>query len=406
MAPPASIVIAGASLAGTRCASALRRRGFGGRISLIGAEVHAPYDRPPLSKQYLAGEWDRERLSLVADDEWADLDLDWRGGVMATGLDVAARTVMLADGTECGGEAVVVATGSRPRRLARAPAIDAIHVLRTVDDADRLRASLAGGPIRAAVVGAGFIGAEVASTMAAGGHAVTIVEAEAVPLRRGLGDRIGSICSSLHTDSGVDLRLRTTVESFEATAAGGAQALQLSDGQVIEVDLIVVGIGVVPNTEWLGGSGLEVDDGVVCNEFCEAAPGVFAVGDVARWYNPRFGEAMRVEHWENAIDQGSYVAGRILGEEDGPFAPVPWFWSDQYGHKLQLAGRPSAGDRVEVITGSVEERRFAAVYGRGDRLTGVFGLNRPRHVMQYRRLITEGASWSDALSVAQEARTT
>ncbi len=300
----------------------------------------------------------------------------------------------------------MIATGSRPRRLQGSEGLDGVHVLRTVDDADRLRDALAEPSVRVAVVGAGFIGSEVASTAAAAGHAVTIVEAAAVPLQRGLGPELGSICGGLHADHGVDLRLGTTVESLDRRAAGDGLTLRLSDGDRLDVDVVVVGIGVVPNTEWLEGSGLVIDDGVVCDEFCEAAPGMFAAGDVARWHNPRFGEAMRVEHWENAVDQGGYVAGRILGEERHPFAPVPWFWSDQYGHKLQLAGRPAPDDRVEIIAGSTGERRFAALYGRGERLTAVFGLNRPRHVMQYRRLIEEGASWPEALSVAQEAPTT
>lgn len=403
MTAPTSVVIVGASLAGIRCATGLRRHGFEGRISVFGAEAHRPYDRPPLSKQYLAGDWERDRLALVADEQWVELDLDWHGGIAAIGLDAATRTVRLADGTDCRGDAVVIATGSRPRPLPGTDDVDGVHLLRTVDDADRLREALAQPSVRVAVIGAGFIGSEVASTAREAGHSVTVVEAAAVPLERGLGHEIGSICGGLHGDNGVGLRLGTTVESVERTA-GGSLRLGLSDGDRLEVDVVVVGIGVVPNTEWLEGSALVIDDGVVCDEFCEAAPGIFAAGDVARWRNTRFVEVMRVEHWENAVDQGGYVAGRIVGREQQPFAPVPWFWSDQYGHKLQLAGRPALGDRVELITGSTGERRFAAVYGRGDRLTAVFGLNRPRHVMQYRRLIEEGASWAKALSIAEEAR--
>ncbi len=402
MTDPGSVVIVGGSLAGVRCAGALRRGDYGGPITVVGAESHAAYDRPPLSKQYLSGDWDRNRLLLLPEEQRADLRVEWLLGTTAVALDAEARTVILDDGAEVAGDAIVLATGARPRTLPGADDIVGVHVLRTIDHATALRSELAGGRRRLVVVGAGFIGAEVAATASAAGHEVTIIEAASVPLRRGLGDHVGAICGSLHADHGVELRLDTTVESVEIDARGRVEGVRLDDGDALEADLVLVGIGVVPNTEWLDGSGLAVDDGIVCNEFCEAAPGIYAAGDVARWHHRLFDEAVRVEHWENAVDQGTYVAGRMTGQTDEPFAPVPWFWSDQYGHKLQLAGHPAADDRVEVVTGSVAERRFAAIYGRGDRLTGVFGLNRPRQVMQYRRLIAEGVSFPDALGLTEE----
>ncbi len=403
MPAPESVVIVGASLAGTRCAAALRRAGFDGRISLIGSEAERPYDRPPLSKQYLAGEWNRPRLALIGDEDWSDLGLDTRLGVAGAALRVDDRVVVLDDGSEVSGDAVVIATGARPRLLPGTEGLEGVHTLRTLDDADGIRADLGSSSRKVLVVGAGFIGAEVAATAVAAGHDVTIVEMAPTPLRRALGERLGSVCGSLHADHGVELLLGTTVATWTAES-GRVSSVRLDSGAYLEVDVAVVGIGVQPNTDWLADSGLELDDGVVCDEFSQAAPGIWAAGDVARWPNPRFGEMMRVEHWENAIDHGNYVADRILGREDEPYQPVPWFWSDQYEHKIQLAGRPADGDAIEIVTGSIDERRFAAIYGRGDRLTGVFGLNRPRHVMQYRRLITEGATWPDALAFAEEAR--
>ncbi len=399
------VVIVGASLAASRCAAALRRGGLDGAITIINAEAHLPYDRPPLSKQFLSGEWDADRLSLLKPEQLTEFELDWRMQTAATALDVDTRTVTLDDGTTVQGDHVVIATGAAPRRLPGTEALAGVHVLRTLDDSAGLRHELAERPhASVVVVGAGFIGAEVAATAATAGHRVTIIEAAAVPMERGLGAQMGAFCGSLHADHGVDLRLSTGVTGVRSDADGRIAAVELSDGTELAADVLVVGIGVVPSTAWLDGSGLTLDDGVVCNAHCEAAPGIYAAGDVARWPNERFGELMRVEHWDNAVEQGIHVAKRILGEATEPFTPVPWFWSDQYEHKIQLAGRPKAGDLVEIVTGSMEERRFAAIYGDGERLTGVFGLNRPRHVMQYRRKLAEGATWTEAIRFAEEAR--
>jgi 3-phenylpropionate/trans-cinnamate dioxygenase ferredoxin reductase subunit len=277
-----------------------------------------------------------------------------------------------------------------------------VHVLRTLDDCLAIRADLARSPGSVAVVGAGFIGSEVAATCRQQGHAVTVVEALPVPMERILGTDLGSLCADLHRDHGVRVRLGVGVEALE----GGEriERIRLADGSVIEADVVVVGIGVAPATGWLEGSGLALDNGVVCDETCVAAPGVVAAGDLARWPNRRFGEVMRVEHWDNALDQGAAAARRLLaGEGPGvPYEPVPWFWSDQYDHKLQLAGRSGPDDLVRVIHGSVEERRFAALFGRGGRVIGVLGVDRPRHVMQWRARIADGITWEDGLALAAE----
>lgn len=398
-----SIAIVGASLAGIRAAETLRRDGFAGTIHLIGDEPHQPYDRPPLSKQVLAGTWEPERVSLHAPEALDALDLDWHLGVRATALDAASRHLTLDDGTELEPDGVIIATGARCRTIPGTENLAGVHVLRGLDDALALKADLDAEPQRVVVVGAGFIGAEVAATAHGLGLAVSMVEMAEVPFERVLGAAMGQVCADVHRDHGVDLRTGVGVSSIEGTDR--VERVVLSDGTVLEADVVVVGIGVVPNTEWLEGSGLTIDNGVVCDATCLAAPGIVAAGDVARWPNEAFGEVMRVEHWDNAVEQGVHAARRLLQSDDEatPYAPTPWFWTDQFDRKIQLAGRTRPDDDVEVITGTIEERRFAAIYGREGRIVGVLGFNRPRHVMQYRQMITDGVSWDDALAHAREA---
>ncbi len=393
-----SITIVGASLAGLRAAESLRRQEFDGPIVLIGDEPHAPYDRPPLSKQYLAGEWDDDRLALTKPEKLDEYDLDFRLGVRATGFDLAARRLTLDDGDDIEVDGLLIATGSRCRTLPGTEGLEGVFVLRGLDDARDLRAAFAAQPSRVVVVGAGFIGAEVAATARELGLDVSMIEALPQPLGRVLGDEMGSVCADVHREHGVDLRTGVGVEAIEGD--GRVERVRLSDGSVIDADIVVVGIGVVPNTEWLEGSGLELDDGVVCDPTCLAAPGVTAAGDVARWPNQRFDEVMRVEHWDNAVEQGIHAAHRLLVDDAdaAPFVPVPWFWSDQYDRKIQLAGRVRPDDDIHLVTGTLEERRFAALYGRAGKLVGVLGFNRPRHVMQYKTLIEQGASFDEAIA--------
>jgi NADPH-dependent 2,4-dienoyl-CoA reductase/sulfur reductase-like enzyme len=399
-----SITIVGASLAGIRAAETLRRDGFAGTITLIGDEPHAPYDRPPLSKQFLAGTVERDRLSLVAPDALAALGLDLRLGVRAVGLDVEARTLRLGDGTVLAYDGLLIATGAAPRRLPGTEHLAGVHTLRTVDDSLALREAFVAGPRRVVVIGAGFIGAEVAATARGLGLEVTMIEALPVPLGRVLGDDIGNVMAAVHREHGVDLRLGVGVDGVDGD--GRVERVRLSDGSAVDADVVVVGIGVVPNTDWLAGSGLTIDNGVLCDATTLAAPHVTAAGDVARWYNPRFDETARVEHWDHAIEMAAHAARRLLVDDADAtaFAPVPFFWSDQYDRKIQLAGRTRHDDTVGIVTGSLEERRFAAVYGRAGRLVAVLGMNRPRHVMQYRQLIAQGASFDEALAFAAEQR--
>ena len=399
MAPQRTIVVVGASLAGLRAAETLRRDGYDGRLVLVGAESHLPYDRPPLSKELLAGEWEPEQIALRK-QPYDDLDLDLRLGRRATRLDVADRVVELDDdGERFAFDGLVVATGARPRTLPGTPALDGIFVLRTLDDCLAIRARLDRRP-RVVVIGAGFIGSEVAATCRGRGLEVTVLEMLATPLERAVGPVVGDACGRLHRTHGVDLHCGVKVAGF-----GGAERVEhvrLADGSTIEADVVVVGVGVVPETRWLENSGLALEDGVVCDETCLAAPGIVAAGDVARWPNPLFdGERMRVEHWTNATEQGVAAARRLLVDDPRAaeaFAPVPFVWSDQYDVKIQVVGSIRGDDEVAIADGSLDEHRFVALFGRGGRLVGALGFSRPRVVMQYRKLIAERASWDDALA--------
>jgi NADPH-dependent 2,4-dienoyl-CoA reductase/sulfur reductase-like enzyme len=399
MAALERIVVVGASLAGLRAVETLRGNGFAGELVLCGAEKHLPYDRPPLSKEVLQGRWDVDKLPLRR-RAFDELRLELRLGVAATALDTGTRSVAFADGSRERYDALVIATGASARRLRGQPELDGIHLLRTLDDALALRAAFERGP-RVLVVGAGFIGSEVAASARARGLAVTLVEPLPVPLARGLGERMGALCADLHRAHGVRLLCGVGVEAIEGE--GRVERVRLSDGTSVDADVVVVGIGAAPETRWLEGSGLVLDDGVVCDAYCAAGPpGVFAAGDVARWHNPLFDERMRVEHWSNAVEQGVYVAERLSGSAAGsePFAPVPFFWSDQYDVKIQFAGRTRGDDELRVVAGSLEERKFTALYGRAGRLSGVLCFNRPRDLARYRRLIAARSSFADAVAAA------
>jgi NADPH-dependent 2,4-dienoyl-CoA reductase/sulfur reductase-like enzyme len=398
-------VIVGASLAGINAARTLRLQGHAGSIIVVDADSERPYDRPPLSKQMLTGEWEPEKILLPAGKE--DLDLEFRLGVRAKAVDLGARQITLegADGTvaHTAFDSLVIASGASARRLPDSAGITGVHVVRTLADSLALRAELEAGPSRVVVIGAGFIGAEVASSCRKRGIEVTLVEAMPLPLERILGAEMGRVCAQVQIENGVDLRLGTGVLQLETETVDGVEkvvGVALTDGTTVATEIVVVGIGVTLNVDWLEGSGLTLDDGVVCDNTLLAAPGVVAAGDIARYPSARFGRMLRVEHWETAIAGGEAAARRLLAEASGEtpvvFDPIPWFWSDQYDRKIQLAGRPMPTDTCVVVHGSTDEFRFVALYGDGDRLTGVLGMNRPRHVVQLRALFEEGASFSEA----------
>ena len=392
-----TIVVAGMGLAGLRAVETLRRDGFDGRIVAIADEPHLPYDRPPLSKELLAGEAQPDDIVLRKQGV-EDLDLDWRSEARAVALDASARAITLHDGERIDFDGLVIATGAVPRRLPGQPDLQGLFTLRTLDDALAIRELLDGRP-HVVVIGAGFIGSEIAATCRKRGLDVTVLEALPQPMVRGLGPVLGDACARLHRDHGVDLRLGVGVEGIEGD--GRVERVRLGDGGAVEADIVIVGVGVAPVTDWLGGSGLTIDNGVVCDETCLAAPGIVAAGDLARWPNPLFdGELMRLEHWTNATEQAVHVAHRLLDDEPTPFAPVPFVWSDQYDVKIQTVGRVGADLDLHVAHGSIEEMRFVGLFGRGGRLVGALGFNRARQVMQYRHMIAARASWDDALEKA------
>jgi 3-phenylpropionate/trans-cinnamate dioxygenase ferredoxin reductase subunit len=347
------VVVVGAGLAGLRTAEALRDRGFDGEIVLIGDEVHLPYDRPPLSKHVLRGE--REAMLLRPEDEYAELDLDLRLGVAATGLDLEGRSVLTAHGP-VGFDHVVVATGAVPRRLPGSPG----YVLRTLDDAQALAPLLEPGRT-IGIVGAGLIGCEVAASARTKGADVHVVDLLPKPLVRVLGSAVADRVQQLHEEHGVVFHLGTSVVQASATH------LELGDGTVLEVDVLLEAMGVVPCTGWLVSSGLPLDDGVVCDEVGQSAPGVWAVGDVARWGGTRH------EHWTSAVEQAAVVAAALLGDPKAPADP-PYWWSDQYDVKLQGLGRIEPGDEAVVVSAGRRQRPLA-VYARDGVISGVVGFS-------------------------------
>jgi NADPH-dependent 2,4-dienoyl-CoA reductase/sulfur reductase-like enzyme len=393
--PLRSVAVVGASLAGLRAVEALRARGYDGRILWVGAEPHPPYDRPPLSKEILRGEWEPGRIALARDGVEA-LGTELRLGVRAVGLDLAARRLALEGGESLPFDGLVIATGASARRLPGQPDLPGVFVLRSLDDALALRGALAAGP-RVAVVGGGFIGAEVAASCRARGLAVHLIEALGNPLEQALGPVLGALFASLHRDHGVALHLGSPVAALEG--AGRVERVRLADGRTLDADVVVVGIGVRPETGWLEGSGLALEDGVVCDARCQAAPRVVAAGDVARWLHPRYGVHLRLEHWTNAVEQGTAAAGALLDGPSAPvFAPIPYVWSDQYDARLFVAGRPRAGDELRVVEGSLGERRFVALCGRAGRLVGVVAIGRARSFVTWRRALERDLAFDEALA--------
>jgi len=396
-----TIVVVGASLAGLRAAETLRADGYDGRIVLIGAESHQPYDRPPLSKQLLAGTWGLDRVRLRDPDKIDALGLDLRLGHTAVALDVEGHRLEIDDGDRIAFDGAVVATGAHPRRLPGTAHISGVHTLRTLEDCLSLGAAIGGEETKLVVVGAGFIGSEVAATCRGLGAHVTVVEALPVPLARVLGDQLGAACAALHTAHGVDVRAGIGVSRLvteESVDGERVTGVALVDGSVIPADVVVVGIGVTPTTDWLAGSGLDVDDGVRADATLHAADDVVVAGDLTRWFDEGLGAEIRIEHWTNAAEQGvaaarSLVAGRGVTPA---FSPVPYFWSDQYDTKIQVIGYPRPDDEVIVVDGSLEERRFVALYGRRGRLSAAVGFSRPRQLMGFRPLVEVRASLDEA----------
>jgi NADPH-dependent 2,4-dienoyl-CoA reductase/sulfur reductase-like enzyme len=396
---PGPVVVVGASLAGLHAVEGVRRAGFKGELVLVGAEEHLPYNRPPLSKSFLTGAVRHDALGLRTEEHLANLGVTLRLGTTATGLDLDAREVVF-DGARLPFGSLLITTGSRPATL---PPVggnppQGVHLLRTVDDATALREDL----LRArdvVVIGAGFIGAEVASSAAALGARVTVVEAAPTPLARALGPTIGEVCGRLHGHHGVTLRCGSGVAQLEGAPA--VKSVLLTDGTRLPADVVVVGIGVRPDTGWLEGSGLDLSDGVVCDETLNAgAPGVWAAGDVVTWTNPLYGRRMRLQAWTAATEQARAAAANAVADTPKPCPVIPYFWSDQYGKRLAALGVPGEVDKPHVV-GDLDGLRFVSLHPDGDRIGMVFALDRPDLIMKFRKLVMTRAPFDEAVGLAE-----
>lgn len=408
------VVVVGASLAGLRACETLRNNGHSGAITLVGAERHRPYDRPPLSKKLLLGDWEPERVQLRSNDALDALNLTHKLGVVATSLSVARRTITLGlsgagsdvidDSQVMSFDGLIIATGGTPRRLSQQPVLAGVHVLRTIEDAVALRKELQ-PDTRVVVIGAGFIGLEVAATARQRGCDVEVLEGLDAPLMKAVGGEIGSVIARVHARHGV--RIRCGVEVRQILGSEAVTGVELGDGTVVAADVVVVGIGVEPVTKWLESSGLTLQNGVLCDASLNVGvPGIYAAGDVARWPNELFiaeEPTMRIEHWTNAAEQGAHAAGNLLAawrsEKVEPFVSVPFFWSDQFEARIQFLGRSTSDDGMTIVAGNEETGKLVALYHRGDRLRGVLGISMPKAVMSCRTLLAERASLSEAVAM-------
>ena len=387
------VAIIGASLAGLSAARALRSQGFDGRVTVVGDEARRPYDRPPLSKEFLAGDMIEADLALEADDD--DLQAEWLLGVAAVKLDTSCGAVELEDGTRLQADGVVIATGSRALRWPGCETMAGVHTIRTIDDAIALRADLRPGA-QLVVIGAGFIGAEIASTARRLGMGVTVVEAAPTPLQVQLGARLGAVVATAHGTNGTTLICGAVVAGLtgehRALRTGGCAdrvtGVDLADGRHLPADVVVVGIGGIPNIEWLQGSGLELGNGVICGPGGQTVvSNVVAVGDCAAWHDASTGAAHRVEHWTGALERPAIAVATLLagGIDQGTAVKPPYFWSDQYGSRIQFAGIARPDDEITIEEGSCEDHCFLAAYRRDGRLVAVLAVDQPRLFTRWRR---------------------
>lgn len=387
------VVVVGASLAGVHAIEGLRENDYQGEIALVGAEPFLPYDRPPLSKEALRTGPEQDKLLLKEPDWYPDQGVELHVGTAAVGLDTGEGQVLLESGRRLPYDGLVIATGSSPRSLGRADEVGPVHVIRSITDAAALHEQLAPGR-HLVVIGAGFIGLEVAATAREMGLDVSVVEMAPAPLTRVLGDEAGEWFKDYQARNGVDLYCGSVLDQVEADAGG--TKVRLRDGTVLAADLVVAGIGVEPATGWLAGSGVRVSDGVVCDHSLRTSvPGIVAAGDVARWYNALFDETMRVEQWRNAVEQGGRAALALLGVTDA-FAPVPYFWSDQFDAKVRFVGRANAAEHIDVRR--IGDASMIALFGRDDVLRGALCVNAPRQLARYRQAILDRVSWGDVVA--------
>ena len=379
-----SILVVGGGAAGLAAVETLRSQGYAGALTMVCDEPELPYDRPPLSKQVLTGAWDVERTRFREAAHYADLGIRLVRG-RAGALDADGRTVYLSDGYPLRFDGLIIATGVRPRRLPGGHDLAGVHVLRDHPDVAALRAAFADTP-RVAVIGGGFLGMEVAASARGLGLDVTVVEPLAQPMVRQVGPVIGAEVARLHREHDVDLRTGIGASGLIGDDNGTrVTGVALADGSVLPADCAVVAIGSVPATDWLGTSGLAIGDGVECDEYCRAAPGIYAAGDVASWVNPRYRRRMRIEHRMNATEQGAAAAVNLLNGDVQPFAPLPYFWSDQYNVKLQVHGYVTDDAEIAIEDGSPAEGKFVAVYREDGAPTAALGWNSPARLVRFRK---------------------
>jgi 3-phenylpropionate/trans-cinnamate dioxygenase ferredoxin reductase subunit len=390
-----SLAIVGASLAGTRTAEALRRHGFNGHLTIIGAEDESPYDRPPLSKQFLSDDWSEDKLALCRNGV-EQLNAQWRLGIRASSLDSQTRTLLLDDGSSCQADAIVLATGMRARQLPFGRGLGGVLELRTLSDARLLRAAMTTAT-SIVIVGAGFIGMEVAASCRKRGLDVSVVEPLPAPLVRGLGPLLGERVATRHREEGVVFHLGEGVESFEGDTA--VSSVRLTSGVRLPADIVLVGVGAVPDTQWLETSGLEMDNGILCDATgATSRAGIFAVGDCARWENARYPDRPRFEHWTSAVEQSEVVAQAIALGQVEAHAPVPYVWSDQFDLRVAIAGEHRPDDEMHVCLGTVEEGQFLALFERDGKLVSAVAFGRPRQLNASRRMIAEGVNFREAVA--------
>jgi NADPH-dependent 2,4-dienoyl-CoA reductase/sulfur reductase-like enzyme len=376
-----STVVVGGGAAGLAAAEALRAEGFTGSLTLVCGEPELPYDRPPLSKQVLTGAWDAGRTRLREASHYADKGIRLVHG-LASSLDLDGRAVQLSDGSRLGYDGLIIATGVRPRALPAGHDLAGVHVLRCLADTAALRSALDRSS-HVVIVGAGFLGMEVAASARGLGLEVTVVEPLAQPMIRQVGPVVGAAVAELHRSAGVVVR--TGVGVAELTGEDGhVTGVHLDDGSVLPAGCVLVAIGAVPETGWLSGSGLRLGNGIDCDEFLRAAEGVYAAGDVASWVSPRYRRRVRVEHRMNATEMGTCAARNLLGGAE-PFDPVPYFWSDQYKVKLQVHGDPDPSDTVTIEEGAIEDGKFVALFHRDGVPSAVLGWNSPARMPGYRK---------------------
>jgi len=387
------VVVVGAGVAGMRAAEALRQNGYDGALTIVGAERHPPYHRPPLSKKLLSGQVHRAGIDMAPQ---FDLDARVLRGAAAVGLNMSAHTVRVRDegrAFSLSFDGLVIASGAQPREWPGRPAPDGVLLLRTVEDCLAIRKRLGSRP-RVVVIGGGFIGAEVAATCRLMGLEVALIEKAAGPLVQALGSELAPRWAKLHREHGVDLRLGVGVDRFVGN--GRVEGVRLTDGSQLPADVVIVGLGVTPATDWLEGSGLRLDDGVVCDATgaAEGCDDIVAAGDVARWWHPLYERHLRTEHWDHAGRQGAAAARTLLAGPDRAeaFDMVPYFWSDQYDIKVQMIGTPSDYDAIEIVEGDADGWEFVAAYGRGGRTIAVLGTI-PNRVHAYRDAISNRAEF-------------